>query len=87
MNERHMRRKTDDYCFRLSKIEPEPTPSQLKSYNHRRTRNKSAPTRADYRNTCSLLKDFGIVKEITDIPRFEKREQLLNWRLNRIMGR
>lgn len=87
MGERHMRRKTDDFVFRLSKIENEPTYSQKVSYNFRRNLNKSAPTRADYINTCSFLRDFGIKKDITEIPKFKKREQLLNWRMDCINKR
>jgi hypothetical protein len=33
------------------------------------------------------LKDFGIKKDITEIPKFKKREQLLNWRMDCINKR
>lgn len=45
---------------------------------------KSKPKHSDLRDTVSLLKDFGIKIEISDIPDFKSLFDLERWRSTKI---
>ena len=60
------------------------TQSDKDDYKMRSTYYSSPPTKFDYGKTMSLFHDFGMnIREIT-IPKFETKNQLYNWRTNRI---
>ena len=58
--------------------------SEKTNYKTRRAYFSSPPTRFDYGKTMSLFHDFGMdIRNIT-IPKFKTKNQLYNWRTNRI---
>ena len=60
------------------------TQSDKDDYKMRSTYYSSPQTKLDYGKTMSLFHDFGMnIREIK-IPKFETKNQLYNWRTNRI---